>query len=231
MTNLFVTATDTDAGKTLVACALTTALTKLDYKVATFKPLSAGCDLIDGQLVNNDALQLQQRANCQQSLQQVNPFAFKEPIAPHIAAKHCNKQITVSDIRQAFNQHCNKAYQYSITEGAGGWRLPLGNHQFLSEFVQQENMLVVLVVNMKLGCLNHATLTYESIINDGLTVVGWVANSPDQMPYLQENISELTSIINAPLLGIIGHVANSDEAISALSLTPLLDQVGVSTYK
>jgi len=223
MNKLFITATDTDAGKTLVACALTQALINQGLNVSTFKPLSAGCELIDGQLVNDDAYKLQQLSNCQQKLHQVNPFAFEEPIAPHIAAKKLAQVITTHDIQRAFKEHCDIPCDFSITEGAGGWRLPLGNGQFLSEFVQQEQMAVILVVNMKLGCLNHATLTYESIKNDGLNVVGWVANCPEEMPYLTENINELTNIIEAPMLGQIGYVTNSEEAVKQLSISPLLN--------
>ena len=214
----FITATDTDAGKTLVSTALTKALVANNNKVAVFKPISAGCELIENVLVNDDAKQLMDASNSGQTIQNVNPIAYLEPIAPHIAAKSNGDSITVNSICNHYQDVKSLSSEFIITEGAGGWRLPLGNGDYLSSFVKKENLDVILIVDMKLGCLNHATLTYESIINDGLNVIAWVANSIAPMNYLEENIQLLKETINAPLLARIGHVVNTDAAVELFNL-------------
>lgn len=223
--NLFITATDTDAGKTLVACALTAAFVKQQQNVAVYKPISAGCEVINGELVNEDALLLQQQANCEQTIKQINPIAFKPPIAPHIAAEQTKAVITVNDISTGFERVKQLDSDIVITEGAGGWRLPLGNGDYLSSFVKQQGCDVILVVAMKLGCLNHAILTYQSIINDGLNIVGWVANAEQDMPFLTENIELLTATFAAPLIAKLGHIDSIEQASNHFDLTKLLYQV------
>ena len=200
MLKLFITATDTDAGKTYAAQAIVHALVDAGKKVAVYKPISAGCELIDNTLVNEDALLLLKQSNCQQTISQVNPIAFEQPIAPHIAASKLQQTISINDIERYYEDVINLAADVVICEGAGGWRLPLGQGKFLSEFAQTSEQNVILVVNMKLGCLNHAMLTYQAIISDGLTCLGWIANCPDDMPYLAENISELTALLPIPKL-------------------------------
>ncbi|WNC66793.1 dethiobiotin synthase [Thalassotalea nanhaiensis] len=222
MNKYFITATDTDAGKTLVATALTAAFVTSNSKVAVFKPVSAGCELINEQLVNLDAKLLQGQANCDQSIANINPIAFAEPIAPHIAALSESTEISTEIISTHFNDVIKIKPDVIITEGAGGWRLPLGNGEFLSGFVQQQQMDVILVIGMKLGCLNHAILTYESIVNDGVNVVGWIANHPVHMPYLEENIQLLESTIKAPLIGRLGFISDIEQAINSIDIKPLL---------
>ncbi|WNC70492.1 dethiobiotin synthase [Thalassotalea psychrophila] len=223
MSSFFITATDTDAGKTLIATALTASLVASNKSVAVFKPVSAGCDLVDDTLVNQDAKLLQGQANCQQSITNINPIAFAEPIAPHIAALNDNTEITTELICEHFNEVMQIKSDVIITEGAGGWRLPLGNGEFLSDFVRQQQLDVILVVGMKLGCLNHAILTYESIINDGVNIVGWVANHPVHMPYLEENIELLKSTFKAPLLGRLGFVSDLEQAINSIDIRHLIN--------
>ena len=241
MKQFFITATDTDAGKTFVSCALIHAFTQRNntstiqqLKVATFKPISAGCELVDGQLINEDAKLLSQFANCSQSIADINPIAFEEPIAPHIAAKKLNQQITVADINHHYQQVKILNADITLVEGAGGWRLPLGSmpiestltnttsnsidnqkptYQFLSDFVKGENLDVILIVNMKLGCLNHALLTYETIKADGLECIAWIANcaSSDAMNNLSENITELEQLLPIPKIAQFDFIADVDE--------------------
>jgi len=234
MKQFFVTATDTDAGKTFVSCALIHALTRDNnvVKVAAYKPISAGCELIDGQLINEDAKLLSEFANCNQSISHINPIAFEQPIAPHIAAKEQGKQITIADINFYYQQVKSLNADITLVEGAGGWRLPLGpvatsshntidkssennkpTYQFLSDFVKETNLEVILIVNMKLGCLNHALLTYETIIADGLNCVAWIANcaSNDPMNNLAENISELENILPIPKIAQLDFINDVDE--------------------
>ncbi|WP_448565236.1 dethiobiotin synthase [Thalassotalea ganghwensis] len=218
---LFITATDTDAGKTHFSRALIRALTNQHYKVSAYKPISAGCECVNGELVNEDAKLLLEEVNTPQRLKQVNPIAFEEPIAPHIAAKYQQKAITIEQIIIGYQDiQANNNADIIVTEGAGGWRLPLGNKRFLSEFAQESSQSVILVVNIKLGCLNHALLTYEAISDDGLRVVGWVANcQDDNMPYQQDNIEELCSLIPAPLIATF----NANESIETAANKIQLD--------
>lgn len=197
---IFITATDTDAGKSYFSELLVRALVKADKRVAVFKPVSAGCQVIDGVLVNDDALRLMNAANSQQPLSEINPIAFKEAIAPHIAAKYQAEQLSVARIGEHWHTVLQRQADVIITEGAGGWRLPLGNGEYLSAFAQQSQQQVILVVNMKLGCLNHSMLTYQAIVADGLNCIGWVANCQMPMAYLNDNIDELKSLLPVPLI-------------------------------
>lgn len=206
----FITATDTDAGKTFVASALTQALINVGKKVAVYKPISAGCQQVDDLLVNEDAQLLSQFSNCNQSISDVNPIAFEEAIAPHIAALNVNRKISIDEISQGFRKVTSLNAEVTITEGAGGWRLPIyinndkeidtKKHIFLSDFAQDTKQEVILVVNMKLGCLNHALLTYQAIIADGLHCIAWVANTASEltMPYFNENIASLEQLLPIP---------------------------------
>jgi dethiobiotin synthetase len=257
MKKYFITATDTDAGKTFVSCSLVHALSTLHINplnekttVAVFKPIAAGCDLIEGKLINEDAKLLCEFANCKQSIEQINPIAFEQPIAPHIAANRQSKTIRVKDIISHFNKVKLLNADFTLVEGAGGWRLPLGvlnekshpennklRYQFLSDFVKEEKLKVILVVNMKLGCLNHALLTYETIKADGLDCVAWIANSAskESMQNLEENIIELENILPMPNIAKLNFIESIDEqgnsvsyqnkislAASKINLVPLL---------
>ncbi|GHE82750.1 dethiobiotin synthase [Thalassotalea profundi] len=221
MNQYFITATDTDAGKTHFSRAFIRALVALGQQVAVYKPISAGCYLKEGQLVNEDALFLLNESNSGQTLKQVNPIAFEAPIAPHIAAKKQNVVISVKDCLLGYQNVAKNNVDIIVTEGAGGWRLPLGNNEFLSSFAVQTNQQVILVVNIKLGCLNHALLTYEAIINDQLNCVGWVANCQEDMPFLDDNISELTTLIPAPLLATFEPQESIETAAKKINLTLL----------
>jgi len=222
MLEIFITATDTDAGKTYVATSLVHAFVGIDKQVAVYKPVSAGCQKINSFLVNEDAQLLATAANCQQSISDVNPIAFEAAIAPHIAAQQSQKIITIAEIQKHYQKVKALAADIVVTEGAGGWRLPLGAGLFLSDFVQQNQQKVIMVVNMKLGCLNHAVLTYQSIISDGLECIGWVANCIEKMPYLEENVSELESLLPMPKLACLSFETNKEVAAKQFDLSTLL---------
>ncbi len=230
MKQFFITATDTDAGKTFVSCAITHALTheseNTSTRVATYKPVSAGCDRQEGILINEDAKLLCQFANCQQTIAQINPIAFEEPIAPHIAARKVGQAITIETIQQYYQKVKAIEADVTLVEGAGGWRLPLGDddsgkYQFLSDFAIKEELKVILVVNMKLGCLNHALLTYEMIKADGLECIAWVANcaSAEPMNNLDENIAELSKLLPIPKLAQFEFIAECNSLNNKLSQT------------
>lgn len=222
MLKIFITATDTDAGKTYAAQALVNALDSHNKKVAVYKPISAGCQRINNELVNEDALLLREQANCKQTLVEINPIAFEPAIAPHIAASQLQQSINLADIKCGYNNILAKNPDVIICEGAGGWRLPLGQGKYLSEFVQATQQSVILIVNMKLGCLNHAILTYQSIVADGLNCLGWIANCPKPMPYLSENINELTELLPIPKLAELTFEQDIKQAAKKIDISKLL---------
>ena len=219
--NFFITATDTDAGKTFVACAIIQAFTDAGKRVAAYKPVAAGCAKIDGKLINEDAQLLTQFANSQQQINEVNPISLEAAIAPHIAAEKLNITLTLNEIKAGFEQLVSLNADINITEGAGGWRLPLQlntpSPTFLSDFAINTKQDVILIVNMKLGCLNHALLTYQAIIADGLTCVAWVANSASSttMSNLDENIASLEQLLPVPKIAQINFDSDASSSLTA----------------
>ncbi|AGH81151.1 dethiobiotin synthase [Psychromonas sp. CNPT3] len=209
----FITGTDTEVGKTLCSRALLLAAAKQNVSTLGYKPIAAGCQVTSYGLRNEDALLLQQASSIKLAYEYINPFALYQPIAPHIAAKLEGKPVHIDDLSKAFKKVKLQA-KVIIVEGAGGWRLAVNDHQFLSQWVQQEKLPVILVVAMKLGCLNHAILTYESILADGLNVVGWMANQMHtvKMPYYQQNIDFLKAHIKAPMIAEIPYMRSSNMA-------------------
>lgn len=225
----FVTGTDTDCGKTLVSSALLyRAKHQLDnVDVFGLKPIASGCKVTNAGLRNSDALSLIQNSNLSLEYKQVNPFSFEPAIAPHIAAKQIGCKLTISGISQALSPVTDRvdSADLCLIEGAGGWRLPLGDGQFLSSYVKQHDYGVILVVGVKLGCLNHAILTQEAIVADGLTIVGWVANIVDSATaHIDENISTLETELNAPCLGVIPNLSQPTAKMASkyLTISPLI---------
>ena len=208
----FITGTDTDVGKTICAKALLQAANKQKLSTMAYKPIAAGCQLTESGLRNEDALILQKNSTIELPYQAVNPIAFELPIAPHIAAELTNKPISLDLITLGLQNLQQKNSDLLIVEGAGGWRLPLNNDEMLSDWVVAQKLPVILVVGMKLGCLNHAVLAYESILNDGLNVVGWIGNQLQaDMPYYQENLKLLTEKIAAPMIAEIPYLSTVNE--------------------
>jgi len=210
---IFITGTDTDTGKTICCSALLQAAAAQKLSTLAYKPVAAGCSLTAQGLRNMDALTLQENCTMQISYQDVNPVAFQQAIAPHIAAELQNNPIDIDLITQGLENLQRRAAELIIVEGAGGWRLPLNNTEMLSDWVVARRLPVILVVGMKLGCLNHALLTYETVINDGLQVIGWIANQlqPD-MEFYQENRCWLQQKIAAPMIAEIPYLENTGRA-------------------
>ena len=209
MKGFFITATDTDAGKTFVTAGLLQVLSRLGYKTLGFKPVASGCVLTDQGLRNEDALKLINAANTALDYQLINPYAFEPAIAPHIAAQQSGVTIDLESIAAAVHQ-CPEDVDYVFIEGVGGWLVPLNAQQSVADLAALLVFPVILVVNMRLGCINQALLTAQAIEQKGLTITGWVANQAPQnnavyelMDCLQENIQSLQSRLSAPLLGII----------------------------
>jgi len=209
----FVTGTDTDVGKTVCSKALLQAANKQNRSTLAYKPISAGCEnTVDG-LRNEDALILKDNCSIPVPYNWINPIAYEPPIAPHIAAlENEDSQIEQTVISKGLTRLQQKSPDFLLIEGAGGWHLPINNEQLLSGWVAEQKIPVVLVVGLKLGCLNHAILTVESIKQSDLPIAGWIANHlQTDMPYVQQNIATLEAYINAPLIAEIPFLDNVED--------------------
>lgn len=188
----FITGTDTDVGKTYVACKLIKDYVAQGYKVVGMKPVAAGGELVDGKWLNDDVLKLEAASNVKAPRELVNPYSFKEAIAPHIAAEIAGVEIEIEVIQQAFRRLAGMA-DIVIVEGAGGFLVPLNSKESMADLAVALNIPIILVVGMKLGCINHSLLTAEAIKARQLNLHGWVANkiAPD-MPFCDENIATIS---------------------------------------
>ncbi|MFC4698933.1 dethiobiotin synthase [Glaciecola siphonariae] len=225
MKSVFISGTDTDVGKTFVSRLLLQKLNKRGKRTIGFKPISAGCiETADG-LRNDDALILQSASLIDAEYQHVNPIAFKPAIAPHIAAEEINQPLSLGDLQSHYEQIKQYNADLTLIEGAGGWRLPINNRgQFLSDFVIQNQIPVILVVGMRLGCLNHALLTHQAIENDQLDCVGWIANQLScDMPYYEENLAALNKLLPAPMLAEVKFNSKPENTESSMLSTDAFD--------
>ena len=206
---LFITGTDADVGKTSIATGLLSAANKVGLRTAAIKPIATGCVDTGAGLENYDALQLQAIASHKLPYQQVNPIALEAAMAPHIAAQESGRSLSASRLVGFCRGLTLLPLDLIVMEGAGGWRVPLNDRETLADVAREMNCSVVLVVGMRLGCLNHALLTAEAVRRDGLVIAGWVANIIDpDMPRLKENIATLKRLINEPCLGTVPRLQN-----------------------
>ena len=201
---LFITGTDTNAGKTVFAAALISALRIKGIDAVGMKPVSAGCEKTNGELRNQDAEQLM-RVSGTHDYALTNPIAYEPAIAPHIAAAISGRPIDLDMISRAFDE-LSAAHALVIIEGAGGWRVPLDDQRDMSAIALRLRTPVVLVVGLTLGCLNHALLSAEAIKASGCELAGWAGSCIDaEFAHIDENIDTLRSRIEAPCLGILPH--------------------------
>jgi dethiobiotin synthetase len=200
----FITGTDTEIGKTLVAGALIQKFREHGMNALGFKPVAAGTyQDSKGKVLNEDIETLRIAANLEPGQVMPSPYVFDMPIAPHIAAEKLGKRLQISTILESYKE-VSRQTNLIIIEGAGGLLIPLNAEENLGDLAQQLGLPVIMVVGMRLGCINHALLTYEALTSRKLIVAGWVANClASEMPFLQENIKTLQSKIQAPLLGSI----------------------------
>jgi len=220
----FVTGTDTGVGKTAVSCAFLAAAAAAGLRTAAVKPVAAGCDA-QGQ--NEDALQLLATMTETLAYEQVNPVALQAPVAPHIAAMQQGKNLQVSRLAGLCRGVMLGAAEFVLIEGAGGWRVPLNPRETLADLAVALQVEVVLVVGMRLGCINHALLTAEAIRRDGLKLAGWVANQPgERMACHEENLDTLRRELPAPLLGEMPLLSPFDplEAATYLTIKALMNK-------
>jgi len=203
----FVTGTDTEIGKTLVSCAMLHALTRQGLKAAGMKPIAAGAEERNGLLHNEDVDLLNAAGNVRLDPDIVTPYLWREPIAPHIAARRAGVQIFSSPILQAYAQ-IEQVCDAVVVEGVGGFCVPLSDYLDTADLAREMDLPVVLVVGLRLGCINHALLTVQAVAAQGLKLAGWVANTVDNdMSYVQANIETLRRRLSAPLLGHVPRLA------------------------
>lgn len=199
----FVTGTDTGVGKTLVSRALLKLARDKGRHALGLKPVSAGCELRGDTLANDDAWHLMQESSGRVSYNDVNPAALKEAMAPHIAAEREGRVLSATDLAG----HCRALIDgadFTVIEGAGGWDVPLNDSESMADLAAGLGYPVILVVGVRLGCLNHALLTARTIISQGLELAGWVANRIDlHMPVADENIATLAARLPCPLIGTV----------------------------
>lgn len=224
----FITGTDTNVGKTLVGSAILKLAADRGLATAAMKPIAAGCE----NQVNDDALCLQQHCTIPLSYAEVNPIALARPIAPHLAAYEENRVITVERLVGLTRNVLSKKANLTVIEGAGGWRVPISHREMYSQYVQQMKLPVLLVVGIRLGCINHSLLSMEAILRDGLPLLGWVANIIDKnMEASIENIQTLERFLPAPCVGVIPCLDDASAASAAphLKLDVLLQRLdGIS---
>ena len=217
--SFFVAGTDTDAGKTLVACALLAQARAQGLTTAAVKPVAAGCEQTSEGLRNDDALQLMAQCTLPLYYEQVNPVAFEAPIAPHIAAQQLGRRLQVDPLAGFSRGVLAQGANLTVIEGAGGWRVPLNSRETLADLAKALNVPVILVVGMRLGCINHALLTVEAIARDGLPLAGWVANRIDpNMAMFEQNLATLEQRIQAPLLGVVPHLSTCSNAAARVDM-------------
>jgi dethiobiotin synthetase len=213
----FLTGTDTEIGKTFITCALLHRAQADNLRVAGLKPVAAGTNEAG---LNDDVENIRSASNVQLATATINPYRFKPAIAPHIAAAEAGIRIDFRVIRNACLQAAVNL-DFLIVEGVGGFRVPLGDNRDTADLAVELNLPVILVVGLRLGCINHALLTVEAIRARGLQLAGWVANCIDPgMARQEENLATLKLNIDAPLLGIVPFLSNNSapEAAGYLSL-------------
>ncbi len=206
MSGIFVTGTDTDCGKTTVSVALLNALREQGKSVAPFKPVAAGAEQVNGQWQNDDALRLMRAADCSLPYEAVNPYCFQQPISPHLSregqAIDMQRLLAQSNALQA-------EHDLVLVEGAGGWLVPLDEQMDVADLAVQLQLPVLLVVGLRLGCLNHARLTEKAILSSGAPYLGWIGSVVDpNMLALDQNIATLEEKLEGACLGILSNGAS-----------------------
>lgn len=206
MLKLFITGTDTDVGKTYVSVGLLNAFNRLGYSTLGIKPVASGCFQKQNKLHSHDALALQQASTIKLCYEQINPFAFKPPIAPNIAAHKEERALNVALLNQKTQYAREYAANICLIEGVGGWHVPLNEHETMADFVSSNQFKVILVTGIHLGCINHSILTLKAIQQDNIHAVGWIANClENKIAYRYEIISTLQKWLPIPYLGCINY--------------------------
>lgn len=216
----FITGTDTGVGKTLVAAALLHLAKQQGLKAFGVKPVAAGCEETAEGLRNDDALLLQAHSSVKLPYDQINPIALRAAKAPHIAAAQEGRRLNLDRLVGLCRGTLMQSADLRLIEGAGGWRVPLNNFESLSGLPLQLKIPVILVVGLRLGCLNHSLLTAEAIQRDGVQLAGWVGCGIDpQMESVEDNIDALKARLPAPCLGAVPALGGGRVELAAEYLT------------
>ena len=201
--SFFITGTDTHIGKTEITCALIEYFKKKGHLAIGMKPVAAGTELFDNQVINGDVYKFLSINSVRKSVEIINPYSFDQAIAPHIASNSSSNKILFSKIHENFLL-LQKECEYLFVEGAGGYKVPLTNNKSIPDLVSYLKIPIILVVGIRLGCINHTLLTVEAIKNNNHILSGWVANCIDSnMSEVDENIKYLVDNIEAPFMGKI----------------------------
>lgn len=212
MKTFFITGTDTGCGKTYITCKLLEYFAKLGKKAFALKPIATGGFVdTDGSLINEDVLSLtnQNEQNSFSINYPINGWLFPSPISPHLAAKEMDQTISVQEILNFCKSEQFSELDYLLIEGAGGLLVPLNDEETWLDFLKAMNIPIILVVGMRLGCINHALLTDSVLQTHQISCTGWIANCIDPtMLALQDNIQTLSQKIKIPLIDIV-HLSSS----------------------
>ena len=226
---IFVTGTDTGTGKTVIAAGLVRLLARQGRRVIGLKPIASGAERTPQGLRNGDALALSAASSLELPYAVTNPYCFEPAVAPHLAAAEAGVELAVDELVRWYRQ-ASAGADLAIVEGAGGWRVPLHPAGFLSDLPEALGIGVILVVGLRLGCLNHARLTVEAIERtDRCTFVGWVGNRIDPgFERLEANLATLARLLGGPPLAVLPHLETPDpEAVAtALGCSERLRRLG-----
>lgn len=215
----FVTGTDTEIGKTSIAAGLLHAARRCGLSTAAAKPVASGCRRTAAGLRNDDALALLGECSLELGYEAVNPLAFEPAIAPHLAAREAGVPLQAAGLARSVRAVLARGADFSLVEGAGGWRVPLSGGETLADLAVALQLPVILVVGVRLGCISHALLTAEAIARDGLPLAGWVANVVDpHTSRLADNLATLRERLPAPCLGQVPHLSQVTAATVAAHL-------------
>lgn len=221
---LFVAGTDTGIGKTHAACTLIHALRARGLQACGMKPVASGClETPDGRR-NEDALALQAAGSEPLPYESINPVALREPLSPHLAARLEGVTVAMAPLRAAFDQ-LRATHEAVVVEGVGGWMVPLAPGLLASAIPREWDLPVVLVVGLRLGCLNHALLSARAIQADGCRLAGWIGNRIDPaMAAVEDNLETLRGMLPAPCLGVLPYGLDPAQAAARLDLAPLFER-------
>ena len=210
---LFITGTDTGVGKTLVSVSFVKALVRHGLRVSVMKPIASGSEHTQAGLRNADALALAEASNVTVPYASINPYCFEPAISPHIAAEESRVEVDIGLIRSRFQALASGA-DFVVVEGAGGWYAPIGEAKWMADLPKSLKIPVILVVGVRLGCLNHALLTKRAIEASGVELVGWVANSLDPtIERAAQNLSSLERMLGSEPLAVFPFVANAQSDV------------------
>ncbi len=230
MAGFFVTGTDTGVGKTFISTALLHRARQEGWQSLGLKPVASGCEATPEGLRNSDAVLLRQHSSVSIDYCQTNPVALAPAIAPHVAALEQGVQLHAETLAHHCRRHLKGSARLVVVEGAGGWRVPLNATESFADIARLLQLPVILVVGMKLGCINHALLSAEAIHGDGLDLAGWVANhGPSTMERARESISTLADRLPAPCLAEVpwlGAIPDIPRAAGLLDINVLVLAAG-----